>query len=124
MARWAPASERDVSDRQLKLLGFIASSMAGRGFPPTIRELCTEMEIRSTNGVNDHLKALARMGFIDRGAGQARAIVLTPKAYRRLGAKLPLLEAATLALLALEETGLLVASHVEARKALRRAGIR
>ena len=48
----------ELTGRQREILHFIVRQTEERGFPPTIREIGEEMEIRSTNGVNDHLKAL------------------------------------------------------------------
>lgn len=46
--------------------------------PLSIRELGERMGIKSTNGVNDHLKALERKGYIVRlGAGVARRARVT-----------------------------------------------
>jgi repressor LexA len=56
-----------------------------RGYPPTIREIGEEMDIRSTNGVNDHLKALERKGFLTRGEQQSRSLVPTRRARLVLG---------------------------------------
>ena len=38
------------------------------------------MDIRSTNGVNDHLKALERKGYLTRGEQQSRSLVPTKRA--------------------------------------------
>ena len=43
------------------------------------------MEIKSTNGVNDHLKALERKGYLTRGEQQSRSLVATKRARMVLG---------------------------------------
>lgn len=63
-----------LTERQRLCLDFIKRSIADRGWPPTLRELGAWMGIRSTNGVNDHLRALERKGFIVREELRARAI--------------------------------------------------
>lgn len=63
--------------RQRDILIFIREQMDQTGYPPTIREICTAMDIKSTNGVNDHLKALERKGLISRESGKSRAMLLT-----------------------------------------------
>ena len=57
---------RGLTGRQQEILDFITASLNERGYPPTIREIGQKMGIRSTNGVNDHLKALERKGFLTR----------------------------------------------------------
>ena len=56
----------ELTERQREILRFITKASEERGFPPTIREIGEEMDISSTNGVNDHLKALERKGFLQR----------------------------------------------------------
>ena len=51
-----------LTDRQRAVLGFIESQIRQLGYPPTIREIGRHLGMRSTNGVNDHLKALERKG--------------------------------------------------------------
>jgi repressor LexA len=53
---------------------FVISSIEDRGYPPTIREIGEHMDIRSTNGVNDHLKALERKGYLVRDQSKSRAL--------------------------------------------------
>ncbi len=53
---------------------YINASIQERGYPPTIREIGKQMGIRSTNGVNDHLKALERKGVLTRDDLKSRAL--------------------------------------------------
>lgn len=75
----------ELTDRQNEILSFIVKETENRGFPPTIREIGEEMDIRSTNGVNDHLKALERKGYLTRGEQQSRSLVPTKRARMVLG---------------------------------------
>ncbi len=75
----------ELTDRQKEVLQFIVRESETRGFPPTIREIGEEMDIRSTNGVNDHLKALERKGYLTRGEQQSRSLVPTKRARMVLG---------------------------------------
>lgn len=63
-----------LTGRQKQVLEFIEDSIANSGFPPTLREIGEHMKIRSTNGVNDHLKALKKKGFLKRGTMKSRAL--------------------------------------------------
>jgi repressor LexA len=67
---------KGLTDRQKAVLDIIQGSMSERGYPPTIREIGEELGIRSTNGVNDHLKALERKGYLSRESSKSRAIRL------------------------------------------------
>lgn len=75
----------ELTERQREILSFIVKETETRGFPPTIREIGEQMDIRSTNGVNDHLKALERKGYLIRGEQQSRSLVPTKRARMVLG---------------------------------------
>jgi repressor LexA len=75
----------EITERQKEILQYIVRTSEERGYPPTIREIGEEMDIRSTNGVNDHLKALERKGFLTRGEQQSRSLVPTKRARLVLG---------------------------------------
>jgi repressor LexA len=67
--------ERDaLTDRQREILDFISRSIAKRGYPPTLREIGSHFGIRSTNGVNDHLRALEKKGYLQREDLKSRAL--------------------------------------------------
>jgi repressor LexA len=76
-----------LTDRQLEVLRFIARQIEDQGYPPTIREIGEALEIRSTNGVNDHLKALERKGYLTRDPVKSRALIPTPKGREALAGR-------------------------------------
>jgi len=63
-----------LTDRQRAVLDFISHSIEERGYPPTLREIGEHLGIRSTNGVNDHLKALEKKGYLEREDLKSRAL--------------------------------------------------
>jgi repressor LexA len=63
-----------LTDRQKAVLDYIGRSIEKRGYPPTLREIGEHMGIRSTNGVNDHLKALEKKGYLEREDLKSRAL--------------------------------------------------
>jgi repressor LexA len=63
-----------LTQRQRDILDFISASIVERGFPPTLREIGEHFNIRSTNGVNDHLKALEKKGHLRREDLKSRAM--------------------------------------------------
>ena len=65
-----------LTKRQAQTLGFIRQSIEERGYPPTLREIGEHMGLRSTNGVNDHLRALERKGYLRREDMKSRALKL------------------------------------------------
>jgi repressor LexA len=63
-----------LTDRQQAILDFITQSIEERGYPPTLREIGEHFGIRSTNGVNDHLRALEKKGHLQREDLKSRAL--------------------------------------------------
>ncbi|AMV28401.1 LexA repressor [Gemmata sp. SH-PL17] len=55
-----------LTDRQEAIYNFIRKHIEDKGFPPAIRDICTEFGISSPNGVMCHLKALQSKGYIQR----------------------------------------------------------
>jgi repressor LexA len=68
-------SRQRLTTRQEQVLEIIQQAITRDGYPPTIREIGQHLGIKSTNGVNDHLKALERKGYLRRGEAKSRAIV-------------------------------------------------
>jgi repressor LexA len=69
-----------LTKRQEQTLDFIRKSIDDHGYPPTLREIGEHMGIRSTNGVNDHLRALERKGYLTRQDMKSRALKLVEDA--------------------------------------------
>lgn len=77
---------QQLTERQRKVLDYILRAIDDNGYPPTLREIGNVMGIRSTNGVNDHLRALERKGFLTREDMKSRTLRPTPLAVAALGA--------------------------------------
>lgn len=58
---------RALTDRQREVLRFIVGYYEAHGVPPSIRDIREALGVRSTNGVNDHLKAIGRKGYLRKG---------------------------------------------------------
>ena len=63
-----------LTKRQATVLELIAEYIEEVGYPPTIRELGDALGISSTNGVNDHLKALEKKGYLSREDAKSRTM--------------------------------------------------
>jgi repressor LexA len=74
-----------LTDRQRMVLEYICESIQDRGYPPTLREIGLKLGIRSTNGVNDHLRALERKGYLTREDMKSRTLRPTDTTLRIVG---------------------------------------
>jgi repressor LexA len=75
-----------LTQRQKMVLEFIQTTIDTDGYPPTLREIGNFMGIRSTNGVNDHLRALERKGYLTRKDMKSRTLRPTRAVERMLKA--------------------------------------
>jgi repressor LexA len=69
-------SSLPLTAAQDRLLRFIETTLQRRGYPPSLEEMAQAMGAAFRSGVQVHLRALARKGYIRRGAGQSRALAV------------------------------------------------
>lgn len=70
----------ELSERQKRILEYIAQYTSSNGRPPTIREIGHATDISSTSVVNYNLNKLREKGYVARNAEVARGLELTDKA--------------------------------------------
>lgn len=73
--------------KQTEILQFIYDTVEDRGFPPTVREICSAVNLSSTSTVHGHIARLERKGFLLKDATKPRAIEVTKKGREELGIK-------------------------------------
>lgn len=71
------AADTSPTPRQLDVLRLIDAGRRLNGHPPTIRELCEHLGVKSTNAVADHLRALARKGLTTSVKAKGRTLNVT-----------------------------------------------
>lgn len=69
-----------LKDREEKILKYMISEIKKKGYPPTVREICTALNIKSTSTVHKDLENLEQKGFIKKDPSKPRALmVIDPK---------------------------------------------
>lgn len=69
----------DLSTTQISILKAIMYFSEKHGFPPTVREICDMVELKSTSTVYFHLNKLDQKGYIEKNAFSPRSITVTDK---------------------------------------------
>ena len=64
----------NISSKQLRILEFIKRELHKKGYPPSVREICEAVGLRSTSTVHGHLEKLEKYGYIRRDPTKPRAI--------------------------------------------------
>ena len=67
---------KGITERQQRVLTFIENYISDTGFPPTVREIADGLDIKSVNGVREHLRLIEKKGFVELRKGVARGIFL------------------------------------------------
>ncbi|BBL71779.1 transcriptional repressor LexA [Methylogaea oryzae] len=67
---------KDLTERQAQILRLIRDAVADTGLPPTRAEIAKILGFRSANAAEDHLRALARKGYVELLPGASRGIQL------------------------------------------------
>ncbi len=63
-----------ISSKQQEILDCIKESILSKGYPPSVREICDMVKLKSTSSVHSHLETLEKNGFIRRDPTKPRTI--------------------------------------------------
>ena len=73
-----------LTKRQQDVLDYLRRAIASQGYPPSIREMCRALKIKSLRGVTLHLDALARKGHLTRSRAARSIQLLADRTHRAL----------------------------------------
>lgn len=63
-----------INKKQSEILEYMKNEILNRGFPPSVREICEAVNLKSTSSVHSHLETLEKNGYIRRDPTKPRAI--------------------------------------------------
>lgn len=63
-----------ISTKQQEILEFIKNEILNKGYPPSVRDICEAVHLKSTSSVHSHLETLEKNGYIRRDPTKPRAI--------------------------------------------------
>jgi len=94
---------RASEENQKKIFDFIKQEIENKGYPPSVREICAAVGLKSTSTVHAHLNHLEKRGLIRRDATKPRALEIIDGSCAR-GRSVPLVGRVTagLPILAIE----------------------
>ena len=67
---------KQLSPMRQKILDYISAYTDDHGYPPSVREICQAVGLRSPSTVHSHLKILQDAGLLEKGEGKTRSITL------------------------------------------------
>ena len=71
-----------LTKRQQQVYDFLVAYLSDNGYPPTLQEIASHLQVSGNLGVLRHLKALEREDLITRSPGSSRSIALTNRVER------------------------------------------
>lgn len=71
-----------ISAKQQEILDFMKERILDRGYPPSVREICEAVHLRSTSSVHSHLETLEKNGYIRRDPTKPRAIEICDDSFQ------------------------------------------
>ena len=71
----------DLTAKQQEILDYIVEQQSQKGYPPSVREICKAVGLKSTSSVHAHLETLEKKGYIHRDPAKSRTIELTDDVF-------------------------------------------
>lgn len=63
-----------ITEKQSQILEYIKSEIINKGYPPSVRDICQAVNLKSTSSVHSHLETLEKNGYIRRDPTKPRTI--------------------------------------------------
>lgn len=64
----------NLTEKQIEILNFLKEELNRKGYPPSVREICSAVDLKSTSTVHSHLNKLEEKGYIRKDPTKPRAI--------------------------------------------------
>lgn len=71
-------------NREQMILDFINEHLNDKGYPPSVREICTGVGLSSPSSVHDYLKKLEEKGLLIKDSSKTRALKVVETAAERM----------------------------------------
>ena len=70
-----------ITSKQLEILDYMKNQILNKGYPPSVREICEAVGLKSTSSVHAHLATLEKNGYIHRDPTKPRAIEIVDDSF-------------------------------------------
>ncbi len=74
-------SQEKITAKQNEILEYIKECVLKKGYPPSVREICEAVHLKSTSSVHSHLATLEEKGYIRRDATKPRTIEIIDEEF-------------------------------------------
>lgn len=81
---------REVNNKQNEIYEFLKTYADNKGYPPSVREICEAVGLKSTSSVHGHLKRLESKGLIKRDPTKPRALEIIDSSIKKEMVNIPI----------------------------------
>ena len=75
-----------MKEREKKILEYMKAEIREKGYPPTVREICSALGIKSTSTVHKDIASLEREGYLKKDPARPRALLVVDDDFDQLAA--------------------------------------
>ena len=65
-----------LKEREQKILNYMKEEIKTKGYPPTVREICTALNIKSTSTAHKDIENLVKQGYLVKDPSKPRALMV------------------------------------------------
>lgn len=73
-----------ISAKQQEILNYIKDQILNKGYPPSVRDICAAVNLKSTSSVHSHLEKLEKNGYIKRDPAKSRTIEIIDEDFNEV----------------------------------------
>ena len=73
-----------ISAKQQEILNYIKDQIFNKGYPPSVRDICAAVNLKSTSSVHSHLEKLEKNGYIKRDPAKSRTIEIIDEDFNEV----------------------------------------
>ena len=65
-----------LKEREQKILSYMKEEIRTKGYPPTVREICAALGIKSTSTAHKDIESLVKQGYLVKDPSKPRALMV------------------------------------------------
>ncbi len=74
-----------LKEREQKILSYMKEEIRTKGYPPTVREICAALGIKSTSTAHKDIESLVKQGYLVKDPSKPRALMVVDPVSGRQG---------------------------------------
>ncbi len=69
-----------LKEREQRILNYMKEEIKAKGYPPTVREICSALNIKSTSTAHKDIESLVKQGYLVKDPSKPRALMVVDPA--------------------------------------------